>query len=201
MSNTDHDGNIACLSRPNCSQLFFVYAGKQGMVEGMGPTTFLQKCGITDRNIVFVRDPHQCFFEKGVSAEIPTVDALLDWHQDYIAENSHVTEVYSIGNSFGGWASLFFGYMLGLKKTWALAPGGPWGRRLLVDLMLESNGITEYDIYYSRKLPMDQLFAESLEGYDGVNLVHKEEYGHDMISGLLNNNELPDLFPPFKPAA
>ena len=198
---SDHGGNIACLTRKNCSQLFFVYAGLHGMVEGMGPMTFLQKSGIADRNIAFIRDPHACFYDKGVSDEIPTLDALIDWHQAHIAANPHVTEVYCIGNSFGGWAALFFGYMLGVKKVWSLAPGGEWGRTLLMDLMDDENGVTEYDIHYSREEPEDQLFAESLEGYPDIRLIRHEEYGHLMISGLLDSGELPKMLPPFQAAA
>lgn len=192
-------GNIVCLNRKTCSQLFFVYAGAHGAIEGMGPMTFLQKSGIADRNIVFVRDPHRCFFDKGVSDEIPTLDALLDWHQDYIDANPHVTEIYTVGNSFGGWAALFFGYMLAVRKSWALAPGGEWGRKLLVDMMDVSNGTTEYEIYYSRQFPEDQLFAESLQNYPNVRLNHIYEHGHMMITGLLESGELVNLFPPFKP--
>ena len=195
-----HDGNIACLTRPACSQLFFVYAGAQGMLEGMGPMTFLQKSGISDRNVAFIRDPHACFFDKGVSAEIPTLDALIDWHQAHIAAHPHVTEVYCVGNSFGGWAALFFGYMLAVKKVWALAPGGEWGRTLLMDLMDDSNGVTDYDIHYSHQLAEDKLFAESLRNYPGVRMIHNEEHGHLMIRGLLQNGDLPKLFPPFQAA-
>lgn len=198
---SNHGGNIACLTRENCSQLFFVYAGAQGMVEGMGPMTFLQKSGISDRNVAFVRDPNAAFFDKGVSAELPDLDAVIDWHHAHIAANPQVTEIYCVGNSFGGWAALFFGYMLAAKKVWALGPGGDWGRQLLMDLMDDSNGVTEYDIIYSRKEPEDKLFAESLQGYPGVRLIHLEEHGHLIITGLLQNGELPKLFPPFQAAA
>jgi len=194
------DGNIVCLNRPNCTQVFFVYAGAHGMVEGMGPMTFLQKSGISDRNIVFLRDPHACFFDRGVSEEIPTLDAVLDWHNDYFAANPHITEVYAVGNSFGGWAALFFGYILGFRKVWSLAPGGPWGLELLKDLMDDSNNVTEYDLYYSCQEPVDEVFAKSLEGYPGVRLVHLEEHGHLMTTGLLESGELPKLFPPFRAA-
>ena len=196
-----HDGNIACLTRKNCAQLFFVYAGMHGMIEGMGPMTFLQKSGISDRNIAFVRDPHACFFDKGVSDAIPTLDALIDWHHGHIAANPHVTEVYCVGNSFGGWAALLFGYILAVKKVWALAPGGEWGRKLLVDLMDDANGVTEYDLHYSHQEPEDQRFAESLRNYPGIRLIRQEAHGHLMISGLLQSGALAQLFPPFRPAA
>lgn len=201
MINKNTDGNISLLTRQNCAQVFFVYGGKQGMIEGMGPMTFLQKSGLADRNIVFLRDPNANFFEGGVSADIPDVDAVIDWHSAYLAANPHITEVYTIGNSFGGWASLFFGYMLAVDKVWSMAPAGPWGRELLVDLMADSNGKTVYDLYYSHQVESDKVFAESLQHAPGVNLVHVEEHGHLMMSGLMRTGVLPSLFPPFKAAA
>jgi len=200
VSANNHGGNIACLTRENCSQIFFVYAGGAGMVEGMGPMAFLQKSGISDRNFAFVRDPHLVYFDKGVSDEIADLDAVIDWHHAHLAANPHVTEVYCLGNSFGGWAALFFGYMLAAKKVWSLAPAGSWGLDLLKDLMDESNGVTQYDIYYSVDEPKDKRFAEALQNYPGVTLIRRDEHGHLMIRGLLKSGELPTLFPPFKTA-
>lgn len=196
----DHGGNISRLTRKNCSQLFFVYGALMGKIEGMTPMSFLQKSGLFDRNVTFVRDPHSVYFDKGVSDQIPTLDAVLDWHKDHLAANPHVKEVYCLGNSFGGWAALFFGYMLGVDKVWALAPAGVWGRKLLVDLMAEGNGTTEYDIHYSGEIKKDRVFAESLDNYPGVRLVRKDEHGHLQMNGLLQSGELPRLLPPFKPA-
>lgn len=196
-----HGGNIAVLTRPNCSQLFFIYAGGLGIYEGMGPMEFVQKSGIANRNLVFIRDPELHYFEKGVSEEIPNLDALIDWHLDHLAANPHIEEVYCLGNSFGGWAALLFGYVLGVKKVWAFAPGVVWGRKLLMDLMVEGNGVTEYDIYYSQQPKKDRRFAESLQGYPGVRLVHREEYGHLQINGLISAGEFQTILPEFKAAA
>lgn len=201
MSTKNTDGNISVLTRQNCAQVFFVYGGKQGMIEGMGPMTFLQRSGLADRNIVFIRDPRANFFESGVSADIPDCEAVLDWHSGYLAENPHITDVYTVGNSFGGWGALFFGYMLAVDKVWAMAPAGAWGRDLLVDLMADSNGKTVYDIYYSHQLELDKIFAESLQHTPGVSLVHVKEHGHLMMSGLMRTGVLPTLFPPFKASA
>lgn len=196
----DHGGNIAVLSRENCSQLFFVYAGGLGMVEGMGPMAFLQQSGISDRNVAFVRDPNTHYFSKGVSDDLPDLDAVLDWHQQHIDANPHIDEVYCIGNSFGGWSAMFFGYMLGVKKVWALAPAGTWGLKLLLDLMDDPNGVTEFELFYSENEPRDKRFAEALSGYPGVNLHKRNDYGHMMIRGMMQAGELPQLFPPVQAA-
>ena len=194
----DHGGNIACLTRKRCSQLFFVYSGMKGAMEGLSPMTFLQRSGISDRNVACLRDPNGCLYEKGISDEIPSLEAVLNWHEAHIAANPHVTEIYAVGNSHGGWAALFFGYMLGFKKVWALAPGGPRGRDLLTNLMDRENGVTEYDILYSREIEADRDFAESLAGYPGVNLIRHEGHGHLMINGLIQDGLLAGLFPAHK---
>ena len=194
----NHDGNIAVLTRKNCRQMFFVYAGGLGMVEGMGPMDFLRKSGLSDRNVVFVRDPHTRYFQFGVSEELKNLDDVVEWHRAHIEAQTHVDEIYCVGNSFGGWAALLFGHLFAAKKVWALAPAGIWGRDLLVDLMAEHNGTTEYDLYYSPEIEKDRLFAEALEDIPGVNTTQNTDHGHLIIRGMLRTGELPQLFPPFR---
>lgn len=196
----NHGGNIACLNRENCAQLFFVYAGGLGMVEGMGPMAFLQQSGISDRNVAFVRDPNTHYFSKGVSDELPDLDAVLDWHQSHIDANPHIDEVYCVGNSFGGWSAMFFGYMLGVKKVWALSPAGTWGLKVLRDLMDEPNGVTEYDVFYSETEARDKRFAEAVGEFSGVTLHQRNDHGHMMIRGMMQTGELTGLFPALKSA-
>lgn len=194
----DHGGNISCLIREKCSQVFFVYAGGLGMIDGMGPTTFLQKSGLSRRNVAFLRDPSVRYFEEGVSETINDLEGVLDWHQDFLDENPHITDVYCVGNSFGGWAAMFFGYMLGVKKVFAFAPAGHWGRDMLADLMQESNGVTEYEIHYPDDVVDDKRFAETFAGYPDTTLVVNNNYDHLLMRGLLMDNLLPDILPPFK---
>lgn len=196
----DLGGNIVSLSRPNCSQLFFVYAGGLGQVEGMNQMTFLQRSGLLRRNVTFIRDPETKFFDNGVSPDLPDIEAVLDWHIAYAKSLSHVDEVYCLGNSFGGWSAMFFGYMLAVKKVFSLAPAGEWGREMLHALMRDSNGVTEYDIYYANSVERDRIFAETFGDCDKVRLVERE-HGHLMLRGLLNTGELQEILPPFKEAA
>lgn len=193
-----YDGNISCLVRPRCRQLFFVYAGDKGFVEGMGPMTFLQSSSLGNRNVVFLRDPYSARFEQGVCDEIPSLDALIGWHLDYIAALDHVDEVYCTGNSMGGYASLLFGYMIGARKVWSFSPGGLAGLEMLRELMSEPNGVTEYDVHYSRRLRLDRDFAEALDGLDGLRLILNDAHGHLMIRGLMETGELATLFPPYR---
>jgi hypothetical protein len=195
-----HGGNISCLIREKCSQVFFVYAGGLGMIDGMGPTTFLQKSGLSNRNVAFLRDPKVKYFDEGISDEIVDLEGVIDWHAKFLAENPHITDVYCVGNSFGGWAALFFGYILAVKKVFAFAPAGHWGRDMLADLMKDSNGVTEYEIMYSTEIADDKRFAETYDGYPNVKLFVNNKYDHLLMRGLLLDNALPGILPPFKAA-
>jgi len=196
----DTGGNIVSLTRPNCSQLFFVYAGGLGQVEGMNQMTFLQRSGLLRRNVTFVRDPEVQFFDKGVSPDLPDIESVLDWHLAYAKSLTHVTEVYCIGNSFGGWSAMFFGYMMAVRKVFALAPSGKWGQNMLHGLMMDANGVTEYDIYYSPEVEQDVAFARFFGECPNTRLVERE-HGHLMLRGLLNSGEMHEMLPPFREAA
>lgn len=203
----DTGGNIVNLQRPDCSQLFFIYAGAAGRMEGLDPMAFLRRTGLMQRNVTLVRDTesvvtpegiHVSYYENGVSPDLPDLDSLIDWHKAYIESMPHVTEVYTLGNSFGGWSAMFFGYMLAVTKVFALAPAGPWGCDLLKDLMVDSNGVTDYDLYYSREQEADRIFAETFEGYPQTRLITRDEHGHQMLKGLLNSGELVEILPEYR---
>lgn len=195
----DTGGNIVTLVRPNSAQLFFTYAGGLGQVEGMNQMTFLQRSGLLRRNVTFLRDPETKFYNEGVSDEITDLEEVLDWHQAYIDSLPHVSEVYCLGNSFGGWSAMFFGYMLGVKKVFGLAPAGRWGLDMLHELMLNPNGVTEYEIFYDPKVEDDRTFAETFRDCEGVNF-YERNHGHLMLRGLLNTGELLEILPEAKEA-
>ncbi len=190
----DTGGNISTLVRPNSAQLFFVYAGGLGQIEGMNQMTFLQRSGLLRRNVVLVRDPNLKFYTEGVSDEISDLDQMIDWHQAYIESLPHVTEVYCMGNSFGGWSALFFGYMLAVRKVVALAPAGPWGLEMLHELMSDPNGVTEYDIFYDTSVEEDVVFAKTFDDIEEATL-HERPHGHLMLRGMLNTGELVEILP------
>lgn len=206
----DTGGNIVTLQRQECSQLFFVYAGAKGFMEGLDPMAFMRHTGLMKRNVVLVRDVESVltpqgiqvsYFENGISPDLPNLEAVLDWQSAYVKSLPHVSEVYTIGNSFGGWSAMFFGYMLAVTRVFALAPAGVWGRDLLRDLMVDHNGVTQYDIYYSRDIAKDKDFAEAFDGYPNTQLIVRDEHGHQMLNGLLNSGELIDIVPEYRRAA
>lgn len=205
----DTGGNIVNLKRPECSQLFFVYAAALSRVmDGeMNQMTFLRRSGLMGRNVTFIRDPdtviedggiYTKYYENGLSAELNDMDSVIDWQKAYIESLPYVTEVYAVGNSFGGWSAMFFAYMLAMKKAFALAPAGDWGRDLLKELLKDPNGVSEYDVYYSRDIAEDCEYAESFIGYPSVNLITRDDHGHQMMRVLMETGELAQMMPEYK---
>ena len=200
--NRQHDGNIAWLVRPSCRQLFFVYSGAYGTLDGLGATDFLRRSSLGNRNVVLMRDPYQfARFEQGVSSEINSLEALLEWHLEFVESCDHVDEVYCTGNSIGGNSALLFGHKLSAKKVWAFAPADLPTLPVLLGLLNEPNGTTEYEIHYSRQQWFDQAFAEALDGLPGVELIRNEKHGHMMLRGLALDGDLPHIYAPYRSCA
>ncbi len=204
----DTGGNIVNLQRADCAQLFFVYAAalSQKWVAGMNQITFLRRSGLMGRNVTFIRDPETVvqgrtvqtrIYENGISPDLPDMDAVIDWQKEYAASLPHVKEVYAVGNSFGGWSALLFGYILGMNKVFALAPGGKWGLPLLKGLLAEDNGVTDFDIYYAPEVEDDRVFAETFDGFPRTRLIPCEGYGHNVMRKMLQTDELARLMPEF----
>lgn len=210
-------GNIATLARPKCAQLFFVYTGFAGM-PGMPPMTFLAHSGLGRRNIVIIRDPYNVNFVRGVSPDIPDLDALLQWHRTYRNSLEGIRETYCLGNSAGGSAALMFGCALGVKRVFAFAPRlgtRPRARRepgqikvsALVDLLKTGNGVTQYDIFCSPASRGDRTFAEYFAECPGVSIHYIEAAqaargwkGHMIMQTMASTGRLAEIFPDFLPA-
>lgn len=195
-----HEGNISSLVRKNCSQLFLVYAGLWRDFMPSAPD-FLRQCGLGDRNMTILRDPSNSFFENGVSSEINSVEALLKWHYDFLKEQSHIDEVYSMGNSAGGYGAILYGCMLGIDKVYAFSPSGPLRLEHLQGIINHADGRTEVNVFYDPKHRRDAFFAEALGECKGVILHPSPEHiddGHYVFMGMMERGELPNIFPPFK---
>jgi hypothetical protein len=70
---------------------------------------------------------------------------------------------------------------------------------MLRELLEESNGVTEYRIFYGPSVPLDRVFAETLGHCPGVTLIPCEGVNdnHLLVRSLLDAGELAGLFPPF----
>jgi adenylylsulfate kinase-like enzyme len=195
--------NISVRVREHCSQLFYVYAGVSGL-PGMNGVRFLHEAKLVDRNLAMIRDPYNEDFMSGVGDGIDDIEKLLDWHEACQRRLEHVSEIYCIGNSMGGYAAVLFAHLLGAKAAWAFALRPFGGKPMLEELsrMLASGtGATTYHLYFSSHEPDDQQIAESLAPRPGVvlhPLTELTDLPHMVMVALSSSGRLGTLFPPFR---
>ncbi len=110
-----------CYVRPECPQLFFLFTGNAENLQ-LHPMDFMRKTGIADRNIVIVRDAHQAGYRKGVSKEVDSLDAIVQWQRELLSHRfPHVREVFCAGSSGGGGPAIYTGHHLEAKAVWSFA--------------------------------------------------------------------------------
>jgi hypothetical protein len=201
---------IMALKRAHCAQMFFIYPGRANRVENF--LNLIQKTGLSNRNLVLIRDFHAANYSQGVSPEIPTLDALLDWHVAHLKSHPRVTEFHMIGNSSGGYGAMLFGYLLGAQKVFVFAPRtaqletAEAAKASLKELMATGNGVTEYFIHFAPTNKRDTAFARYFEGSPGVVLCPHDKtvpgwWDHALMGGLVENGEMRDFLPPYLAAA
>jgi hypothetical protein len=124
--------NVVAIKNERCSQLFFIYSGLLRTVGGMRALGFIKNAVLWNRNVVMIVDPHKAGFRKGISAELPDLDALTLWQRDFAQRLPHVKDVYCVGVSAGSFPAMYAGYHLKAKGVWAFGARSPapqyWGR-------------------------------------------------------------------------
>ena len=139
---------------------------------------------------VFVRDPHFCFYHRGIDANCHSIPGLRT-QLSLVLEECSPTRLVCLGVSAGGFAALLFGHLLGADKVHAfgpqtvLLPGefqdhtvetSPLQQlslseeddfRDLRKLLATHNGKTSYNIHIGRDR-CDELHAQALENLPGV---------------------------------
>lgn len=108
---------IATYDRPECAQVFFLFAGLGEMLM-MNPIQFLKETKLSDRNVVLLKDAQGKNYRCGVSESVRSFAELVAWQQAYLAERPHIREVYVAGTSAGGIAALKSGHLLGAHGVW-----------------------------------------------------------------------------------
>jgi len=194
----DTSSGTSILRREKSAQLFFVYPGKRRQVAGLHPL-FLLRSGLGDRNIAVVRDPKSRQFEDGIDETLPTFESVIDWHKRFAASLDHVREIYGVGSSSGGFSSLMFGHLLGVRAVYAFGPRGKGRASKLRRLLATWNGVTEYHIHYSDRDAEDKDFAEGLAHLPHVTLHPADPakgYDHLIMSQMAERGELKTVFPP-----
>jgi hypothetical protein len=197
--------------RKQSEQLFFVYTGASRALM-VNATQFLGQTRLMLRNVVIFQDATRSCYLRGVSTELDSFDALLEWHLMFRDSLSHVRRVYCVGTSMGGFAALLFGYLLGAEAVWAFGPPTvpardaagvvtvpadvPPERADLARLLSRPNGKTQYHVYYSEGFDVDRVAATHIAQCEGVTLWPQPGRDHNVVSGLLERNVLRNVFPP-----
>ena len=102
-------------------QLYFVYTGSaRGLM--INPAIFLEKTELWKRNLIILQDPWTVFYQLGISDEVNSFEAFLQWHDHARNPLTHVKRVFCLGPCMGGYAALAFGHLLAVEEVWAFSP-------------------------------------------------------------------------------
>jgi hypothetical protein len=107
--------------REDSNELFIVYLGTHRGIM-INPAIFLSETGLLHRNLLILHDPWRVFYQCGISLEVDSFDALLEWQRRYVLRLRHVERIFCVGVSAGGYAALAFGHLLAVEEVWAFAP-------------------------------------------------------------------------------
>jgi len=199
--------------QPSCRQLFYTFQGR-GMRIMMHPMEFLRETGLIRRNLVMLRDHAGFFYHAGLSEEIPSFEATLEWLEKHRAERSFIRETYCLGSSAGGYAAILFGHYLKADRVYAFAPQTeidlevlarmtgrddtsriPEPHRDLRLLLGEGNGHTKYEIYFSEDHATDRRFAEQISGCPNVTIHPQPGEVHGVVHTMHEAGNLASIFP------
>jgi hypothetical protein len=193
-----------------CRQTFAVYQGQGGRMM-MNPLQFLHEAGLTERNLLIIRDPTRNYYQRGLGPDVPDVRSMISWHQHLLGTLPHAPELYCIGSSAGAYAAILCGHLLKARAVYAFAPPTDLTDlleqdkidcpdRTYVDLrpLLESsNGVTRYHVYYNESSTADREAAQRLRDCPGVELHAEQGEGHGVIVHLVKMGKLKGLMPEF----
>jgi len=117
-SSTLHKG-VMVARRPGATKLIFVFTGaaKQVWIS----IHLLHQLLPADVHIVYLMDHKQCHYLLGIDEFGWGYDAMIGGLQNVVAELG-ASEVYCIGSSAGGYASMRAGYALGARSMLVLSP-------------------------------------------------------------------------------
>ena len=172
--------------RSRSDQLFFLFQGYRPDLTQDKPT-FIRDSGLVERNFVVLRDRSRRRYQFGISDELPSIPAVVRWQREYAAGLLNVRRLFCLGTSYGGYAALVCGYLLGVETVWAFAPqtflyGSRSGFQDVAKLLSKSNGTTEYRVYYSEASRNDKVHAERIAQCPGVKLFPCPAGGHDVLA-------------------
>jgi hypothetical protein len=103
---------------PLSHKLFLTFTGNAHRLM-MDPVAFMKITGIVDHNILLFRDPYMAGYRRGFSEELPNLDQAIEYvHRELLGPLAHVSEIYTIGTSSGGYPALYLGLQLSVQAIW-----------------------------------------------------------------------------------
>jgi hypothetical protein len=104
--------------REDSDELYFIYSGADRGVM-INPAVLLYETGLFERNLVIAHDPWNAYYDCGVSRDVDSFDAMLEWQRTLCASLTHVRRLFCVGACMGGYAALAFGHLLCVEEVWA----------------------------------------------------------------------------------
>jgi hypothetical protein len=196
--------------REESDQLSYVYTGgARGLM--INPILFLNRTRLLERNVVIFQDRYGACYQQGISPQLNTFEAFLDWQIAFRARLPHVRRLFCLGTSAGAYAALLFGRLLEAEEVWAFGPptdidqpshqqmlgdlSVPRERRDLAQLLGSPNGKTIYNVYFNEGCAEDAAAAQRISHCDGVRLWPQPGKTHDVLSVMFENDRLATLLP------
>lgn len=170
------------------ASIVLCFAGRGGDYEkggGWGPFQFANTFRGMDVNILYLRDPAEGWFQRGLVGLGDTVEDMATALQAFLRPYAG-RPIITMGYSMGGYAAIMFGLLLGARKAIALAPQSfidptmraehgdtRWDESLrqirpermqypdLIPLMKTNRG-THISIFYAQGNAFDALHAERI---------------------------------------
>lgn len=105
---------------PGSGRIYIFFGGIIGKI-GMPPFEFYRSSNILAYSRVFVRDPYQAWYLRGLPGIGPDIHAVGEYLEKII-DTSGADKVTFVGNSMGGYAALLFCAMLKTGSAIAFSP-------------------------------------------------------------------------------
>lgn len=188
---------------------------------GIPPFEFLSLVGKFPTKRIFVRDPQQAWYHRGVLGQATSIRAFAHLLADEV-RRSKAQRVVVAGASAGGYAALIFGTLIGADLAIAFSPqtvldltalaqlrDHRWDEQIIqlaqagaldddwIDLRqalppVRRSG-TSYHVYFDALFESDRLHAERLSGLEGLRLFPLCGGGHNVVYNLRNSGELEQI--------
>ncbi|RKY21250.1 MAG: hypothetical protein DRQ55_04915 [Planctomycetota bacterium] len=206
---------------PDSPVLLVTFGGLKGAPMGLPPFEFKGLSAGLEVKRLFVRDPAQAWYQRGLPGVAADVDGVAQHLTRRIAA-SGAERVVMVGNSMGGYAALLFGARLDVHAVLAFAPqtflgrvrrwlhrDGRWTRQLRGAWSSPSLQRGNLDlrraipragprrcriqIHYGRDEQLDALHAERLARLPRVAVHGHATGGHALVRSLRDSGQLAQI--------